>query len=261
VEDEMKKLFLFFVTIFMSENAFSEIIYTDVNPDTTLRGSLDNIWDKYYIDIDKDGNQDFTLTHFFPSADLYYAEFEVNNFMESEILVDSDDHPLALNAGTQINNDSQKWLPYANYAIHLRENWKGSYDKYLGLRLKKANNWHYCWIRLSIPQDESYCALKDFAFESNSNTGLIAGGTDISSVNSGLNEDFQLQVYPNPACNILHLKSTNPYIDVNIFNNSGLLLFHKCIDSEGISIDVSGFPEGVFVLKSNYLVKKFVKIK
>lgn len=261
-----KSAIIFAVLLAFVATLRGEIIYTDVNPDKILKGSLGNPWDNYMIDLDCDKDFDFVLTHFYPSEDLFYTEFQTTNQKEAEILVDDSDHPQALKFDDPIGVNQNKWLSFASFAIHVRENWKGATDKFLAVRMIKSGMNYYGWIRLDIPSDESNCTIKDFACQSEANTGIKAGEGIATGING--QKQIDIDISPNPASDFIIISNINNVstngvdLSIRIFNALG-----ECVlDSlpyalDNSIIDIYDFPVGPYYFKSGDVIKKFMVIK
>ena len=70
--------------------------------------------------------------------------------------------------------------------------------------------------------------------------------------------DERLSVYPNPAADVLHIDTAEPVSDVAVYSMSGAEVLR--IEGESVrQIDVSGLPAGMYVLKADGKVARFVK--
>lgn len=70
--------------------------------------------------------------------------------------------------------------------------------------------------------------------------------------------DERLSVYPNPVADVLHIDTAEPVSDVAVYSMSGAEVLR--IDGESVlQIDVSGLPAGMYVLKVDGKVARFVK--
>lgn len=85
-----------------------------------------------------------------------------------------------------------------------------------------------------------------------------------------LNNDVRLSVFPNPAADKLNIaisSSTNiAQIQLNVFDNAGKLITQQSVtNNNGITLDVSQYAAGVYLLKIKYNDKeetiRFVKSK
>ncbi|MFA6571926.1 MAG: T9SS type A sorting domain-containing protein [Bacteroidota bacterium] len=257
----MKNLFIMTVVFLFAVSVKAEIIYTDIVPDTVLKGSLDNMWAHYELDMNKDDTTEFIVTHFYPSNDLYYVEFSVSQYRDADILVDSNNKPLALSKGDTIGSNQIIWYDFKGYAIHCREHWAGATDKYLAVRLKTGGNYNYCWIRLDVAQDESSCTVKDFAYQATANTGIVAGDAGTTAVLENKNNNIEFKIYPNPVQEQLNISGLVQGSSVQIFDNTGILLFEHYTVNEDIQIDLKCFPAGMYFVKMGRNIQKFLIIR
>jgi len=68
--------------------------------------------------------------------------------------------------------------------------------------------------------------------------------------------DSGINIYPNPGREILNIEfsQTNITVDINIYDVFGKWVYSKfkiCVTNNGISIDVSGFSKGTYLLHIN----------
>ena len=78
---------------------------------------------------------------------------------------------------------------------------------------------------------------------------------------------IQLDVYPNPAIDIVNIKlnTVNEHADLEIYNMLGKVVMKKSYDfnAESLSIDISEFATGVYILKvsssESTSYKRFIK--
>jgi hypothetical protein len=65
--------------------------------------------------------------------------------------------------------------------------------------------------------------------------------------------ETQLKIYPNPVKSVLTVEiagfDTGQYGECRLFGSSGTLLNRTQITEENTSIDISGFPQGNYVLQ------------
>jgi hypothetical protein len=71
---------------------------------------------------------------------------------------------------------------------------------------------------------------------------------------------FQFHMYPNPAHNIITIETVNLPIILTISDLSGKQIFSETISKEKSNIDLSGFQQGIYLLKLNNIncVKKLI---
>jgi len=162
----------------------AEIIYTDINPDTTLHATGTTFFDYYYMDMNGDGEYEFDFRHFNPGT---FQAVEVYCYLggADEAILCVGTNPLALNANEIIGPGSGVWINTvqgsSNSALSLNrsvvtgEDWEGVVNKFLGLRFMVDANWYYGWARLDVPADASNFTIKDFAYNNVVDEPITAG--------------------------------------------------------------------------------------
>jgi Leucine-rich repeat (LRR) protein len=71
-----------------------------------------------------------------------------------------------------------------------------------------------------------------------------------SSIPGDYKEDGILYIYPNPADDLINIKIENlNNAMIEFYNVNGTLIFSKEIDAGFEKIDISGFPEGIYVIR------------
>lgn len=87
-----------------------------------------------------------------------------------------------------------------------------------------------------------------------------------TSVERIKNADYDFIIYPNPVSDLLYLSHTSDIQDnchIEIFSSQGLKMIDTYAETNDIRIDVSGFTEGIYLLKANVngkiIARKFVK--
>jgi hypothetical protein len=86
--------------------------------------------------------------------------------------------------------------------------------------------------------------------------------SNITSVNN--TEEEKLNVYPNPATEILHINSSNEVDRVKIYNTTGQVVISKEVNLYNFEINVSDLAEGIYVLETitdNTTLQKKIVIK
>ncbi len=223
----MNKISTFFrfgimiVSIFaLSLKSNAQIIYTDINPDTTLTGSTSSPFHYYYMDLNHDSVIDFKFAHFFPNASFVSAEIycQFGNNQDEEILCNNN-YPMALNNAATIDQNAGTWVNTvsgsSNSALYLNGfggstgNWIGVIDKYVGLRIKLNGQWHYGWARMDIPASAANMIIKDYAIQGTANTAIQAGDSGST-----------VEVNPNTKTGDISVYSFNKNIQINIPDNN-----------------------------------------
>jgi hypothetical protein len=217
----------------------AQIIYTDIQPDTTIVAP-DNSWGMYYIDINMDGTNDFLLNHHNMLVAWNYQKVEMSSdHINAEVLCDNtyNHYPLAFSINDTIKAGSGNWFCPANggFMIVLNDNgdggdWIGVTNKYLAVRLKVGTQWHYGWIRLDVPADAGSYTVKDYAFNSVAAQEILAGnGSASTSVRESNKLTTDIIVYPNPlnANNTIKFNHIFNNLNISIYTINGKLIEHE----------------------------------
>ena len=176
------------IAILFIENANSQIIYTNVNPDQTCTSLC-----SYSIDLNNDGIIDFTLHHVVSNGPCLCGGYAVSNSvyitLNSGNAVVSNGSPLALNFGYPIDN-SNTFSTSINQTLAgtgqsciggchgvPRGIWSGVTNHYLGLRLQIGSNSFYGWANLDVGSSGSNFTIKEYAYNSTPNQSILAGQT------------------------------------------------------------------------------------
>ncbi len=172
-----------------------QIIYTDINPDITIASG------SYNLDLDNNGISDFRIsqkygtitfqTGSYPSsytsttAPAVYLKTLANN----EVLACNFDFPFASKKFQYPNFAHQDWKNGDKLVMAVKTDnyyigrWIGITDRYLNLRIKINNEWHYGWARLDVSAFASYFKIKDYAYKTTPDDTISPGETSISGIN------------------------------------------------------------------------------
>lgn len=224
----VKSILFYFLTTILVSSANAQIVYTDVNPDTTINNISIGI---YHLDLNNDGINDYDIKIHSSSAGICSTRplsYKTNHYTviqplnNNEILSDAESYPLALNQNVQLQSGSSVWSNSSSQILsginwHCRVinyrgihhywssssygNWGSVDDKYIGLKLHLGNKIYYGWLRM-VAGSGSF-TVKDYAFDSTPNhkihTGATTGARLVSQNSfSEIFESFQLQIIPNP---------------------------------------------------------------
>jgi hypothetical protein len=200
----LKSILLFYLlsSIFILHSN-AQIVYTDVNPDTTIAmTAVSNTIKAYGLDLNNDGLTDFNLiatSHAGPFGNR--SNYVKITPINSNKVIDYDTinnlpAPLAINSvigntGKWWNNDSNQiltgsaWLSFFGL-------WNSSADAYLGLKLMSGQNIYYGWAKLSVTVHGSSFTLKDYAYNSIPNQPILAGETSCTTPTVNLTQSGPL---------------------------------------------------------------------
>jgi len=269
------RTFLILIFSFGIITVNSQIVYTDVEPDSTVSEFLQG----YAVDFNNDSKSDVHLVlldnvgvwvmRLIPddSEDLVYV-----------INVGGDDGGAAvLNYEDNISSSSNFYKVGSGWGDLLYGHWddSGDYgywtetqeDKYLGIKFKVSDDFYYAWIHITThiyAVDDMDFIMKGFAYNSVPNEQISAGDigneTNISEVNTN---DFS--VYPNPASDIINLSGINCQSGCNmdITDISGKLVL-RYSNADNNFFNISNLKPGVYFIKiqtgksvySNKFIKK-----
>ena len=249
----LKKFSAFIVTAMMfSVSVNAQIVYTDVNPDSVI--SAGSAWDTIYynIDLNSDGISDvtFSQTHRYTA---HLCSFDVdlvsimpatnNNVTGSGTTFDSS---ASWGAGGALAYTQEGML--CNPVQHAWVNSNGGYE---GVKLKIGNQYHYGWIKISVPGFGSSLTVKEFAYNTIPNQPILAGQT----ITTGLTENSfasSINLFPNPASNHLTiaLGSNNKKVEVTITDITGKIIYTITTNKTNkIEVNTNEFAEGIYIVQ------------
>ncbi len=230
----------------------AEISYHDYVPDSVLSGDGQH---PMYMDIDIDGIGDFDFTIAFHEQIQFFSGYN-----GSLVLVDeSNNVPLVLESGYNINTGSRLWFDSFHSSLNLTDIWPGNFDKFIGLKFKSNNQWHYGWLRISAPEDGLSVIVKDFAWETTPEQAINAGdgiGTEVKNNNSNSEE---ICIFPNPASNLLKISGITEPSNIEILNTLGVVCKRILVIESIVSFDISDLAEGVYFVKHCNKVYRIIK--
>ena len=276
-----KKLSAFIVTAMLfSVSANAQIVYTDVNPDSTMychANFIIPVTKNYNLDLNNDANNDFIITALHSNPPQigsptysYVNAGQLNGNAVKDTLVNTINVSIPLQFNAVIGSNlllNQSWqtsgphsLKNGMYGGGLASDtvwglWDSLSDYYLGLRLLQSGQTYYGWVRLRVDVTSSYASLivKDYAYNSIPNQPILAGQTTAT----GITENpfaSSIHLFPNPATNQLTMGNGKLIIkNVTIYDLTGREVYNENhqnpYSNREISIDVSKFPAGVYAVQ------------
>ncbi len=194
-----------------SQLANADIIYTNIDPDSTL-SVIDS--DTLLLDINNDGTDDFridgrlydvTYLSVSSSTRRYAYVYGLNTNSISATGGEGFYFPIAHEKNQVLGSLNSNWnsqfSPTATFKMAQRNRrfsssttfnintngqWVNTTDKYLGLRFKVGVNVFYGWARLSIDSTVGTVVVKDYAYESTPGKSIITGVVPAGSVSGGI---------------------------------------------------------------------------
>ena len=163
----------------------SIIVYTDVNPNITITA----IGGTYYLDLNKDGNNDFSLQKISGTNEFYGGKFQYKTIsltpLNNNYRSDADAHKMHIGDSIGSTNgwadniilrtarrSSPPGGPWNDWEY--LGDWSESSDGYAGLRIIIDGQIYYGWVRLSVNFFKGF-TIKDYAYNSTPNLPIKAG--------------------------------------------------------------------------------------
>lgn len=194
-------------TMLFSASANAQIIYTDVNPDSTITCLGVSCIKSYNIDLNNDGISDYSISSIRNGnicqhgGAVYRSQVSVSAFNANAVVaVTSTTYPLAMSFNNVISSGlslstsgfvfSKYWGNCGTGALNL---WPNSVDCYLGLKLIVGTNTYYGWARMQVVfGSQPTFTIKDYAYNSIPNQPILAGETSCTTPTVGLTQSGSL---------------------------------------------------------------------
>jgi hypothetical protein len=215
----LKKFSAFIITAMLFiASANAQIIYTDINPDTTIIRTRLNLRGNYSIEQNRDFNNDgipdlkFTLitsiiTGYPPLSYGYTAgTIKATPLNGSAILTGSSGYPAKINLNSIISANAN-WDSTASQLIFQKKlsngtttntgNWNAATNGFLGLRVIAGGQTYYCWIQMNAEAftsgtNAATLTLLDYAYNTIPNQPILAGETSCVIPTVGLTQSGSL---------------------------------------------------------------------
>jgi hypothetical protein len=235
-------------------DASGQIVYTNVDPDFI---SVDL---PYYLDVDNDGNPDFTLLDVNVSYVGIYANLSApgNQFLGSKFIYTSDSgtysyfYPFAMETDSIISEGITSWFGGEDFGImnssscyYVGPNWCDVTNKYLGLRFITNGQTYYGWARLDVNAAGDEFILKDYAYNATAGEPILAGETPSLSF-----DDNQIS-----KTKIVALKKSIAMyqlpeaVEYTIFDMAGKKVLNGLINSNTYVVDAGSLNTGVYLVE------------
>lgn len=264
-----KKIYAFIVTAMMfSVSTNAQIVYTDVNPDTTVTCTTSPCSKSYNLDLNNDGTADFTLYTSRYSDACYNTKQEV--YISSQtgnrtvtLMMNAND-TIGSNLAFSANNGMLRSVSSPsslvwNSCISSNGNWNIGTDHYLGLQFAVGSNTHYGWALLNVSLSQPgrgfpgfvYFRVKEYAYNSIPNQAILAGQT----ITTGINENSfaaSINLFPNPANNnfTIDLGTNNTEAEVTIQDITGKTIYTTIEkDSQKVEVNTESFAKGIYIIQ------------
>ncbi len=269
----LKKLSIFIVLIaigmMFSASANAQIVYTDVNPDTSMICSSYPCSKSYDLDLNNDGTVDFTLR-----ASHNHFTCAWQNFSDTKsVSIISQGGNLAAASPISTNYPIGNNLSFSTNGVTLRSivtgsagpqcpvvpgsfgSWTNPTDYYIGLRLSVGANTYFGWARLNVVVASTSttvsCTVKAYAYNTIPNQSILAGQTTATGISEN-SFAASINLFPNPANNHLtiDLGSKNKEVEVTITDITGKIIYSTTANqTQKIAVNTEDFAAGIYIVQ------------
>ncbi|MBK7035733.1 MAG: T9SS type A sorting domain-containing protein [Chitinophagales bacterium] len=261
------------------KNVASQAFYTDVDPDVVLDSDLENL----FIDMDNNGTTDFILFNwsyttfssgFFETRQRLWAGPNIhdNAIAGSQLGSLLIYYPYALSEVTLINEGLEFQTAFFQ-RIAFKDintfppditggNWYPEmFDHYLGVRFIGTYGCdHYGWIRCDVMDEGRTLIIKDYAYETKCNIGILAGDAigDTSTVNIQEVNTLNAVVYGFGNTVFIYLDEIQENLEVSVYDLNGSLLYFDNLIALNAQFQLKQ-PNGMYIVELTDGLKKFTK--
>ena len=231
----------------------AQIVYTDINPDTTVNEFLQ----AYGVDFNQDNKIDVHLT-LLDNVGVWVMLLIPDSELDDVSVVYDGEEASVLEFGDEISVSSNYWELGSGWGGLLYGywnddgtygNWVGSQEnKYLGIKFSDNSNDYYAWIHLSTiihDYNDYEFTIHGFAYNSTADEGIEAG--DMGNVGIAEPKSKTAIIYPNPAQDIIFIKGDFNIKSYWITDVSGKVVIRES-NNKRHSIDISNLKEGYYFL-------------
>ncbi|MFO7671477.1 MAG: T9SS type A sorting domain-containing protein [Bacteroidales bacterium] len=148
--------------------------------------------------------------------------------------------------------------------FRVEQSTNGGPDTEVKVTTKRINVWEKLSFDFSSCIGFSYpriVILPDYPDTRSSGTIVFIDSIELVTVPTGLsiNSFNAVQVYPNPAVDELNVTLSDANAFITIYNSLGFKMEELEITGTQAKFDISGYPNGIYFVKANDAVVKFVK--
>ncbi|MBP9083558.1 MAG: T9SS type A sorting domain-containing protein [Bacteroidia bacterium] len=187
---------LIILAMLFSASANAQIIYTDVNPDSTITCLGSACTKSYNVDLNNDGVSDYSISsvrngNICQHGGLVYRSSVSVSALNTNavVAVTSTTYPLAMSFNNVISSGlslsasgfvfNKYWGNCGTGTLNL---WPNSVDRYLGLKLIVGTNTYYGWARMQVVfGSQPTFTIKDYAYNTIPNQPIRAGETSCAT--------------------------------------------------------------------------------
>jgi len=273
--------------LFLKE-ADAEAVYTNIDPDTILNDNLEVI----RIDMDNNGSYDFAFLKFTGTGYTYWSEeysyfyylhaspqISGNAIAGLKSVIDPSYggftlyYPYALLEGDLIDeeldfqNDFYQVLAFSHHSEDGGGDNGGLWfpeitSHFLGVRFIDGDNCiHYGWIRCDVKPGVDTLIIKDYAFESKCDVGILAGDTlgDTKTFAIVENTLSGVTVYSFNSDVFVNIESLRDNYQIVITDLNGKIIYNNILIETTNKIILDDYSIGYYFVKIVTGNKQFTK--
>ncbi len=252
------------------ENANTQIIYTDLDPDVFLQDTVyDDFQEHYLPDLNNDGTTDFDILHLYEWGSvtqgvLMYLEPDNYVLVETfssigyqpKVLIEGDE----IGAGELFMHSFYAGSGYYNLALFAMNLgpyfgggslglWAGGQtDKYFGVKLNFDGAAHYGWVRIDVAEGAASITIDEFAINMEPNASILAGETgDVASDQLTTTPEIEIICFDHQID--IHFAVLYPDAYIQIFDLQGRSIYHSAEVNEKLSINMEQLAAGIYLIQ------------
>ena len=286
MQDYSKKLLqysTFAIAFIRTEDSFSQAVFTDLDPDVVL----DSHFEAELIDMDSNGFVDFVLINWSIDTFTYYGDLDfqqriwigpnTSNNSVAAATVSFGSGVIAYAYALSQSNLIDNSLPFKNvmlqrlafrtYFVDVSLTDEGGYwypemlDHYLGVRFFDGENClHYGWIRCDVKDEGRTVIVKDYAYETKCEIGILAGDTIGDTTTVGITElnTLNATVYSFENTIYVNLNELISGLEIHVYDINGKEVYSDKPVNQFTEIALK-VPRGTYFVELISEEKKYTK--
>lgn len=243
------------VLLIIPQPSRTQILYTDIDPDTTMAAPQNMGAIGYFIDLDRSGTPEFRLELFQPAPDFRMLDFYIlNASCGNEVLIVPGRPPAVLQFGEKIDATTTGEWDNKEAAFHLTMSdvpglgWDNVSDGYLGLRIYRNGKWLYGWLRLGVAALSMSYTLKEFALEQKPGRPILAGDRGITAVDFPSASEYKVNVYSTGMKVVVELpQGKDACSTLDMYTVLGAHAGHFALSGECNTVPMPHAPRGTYI--------------
>ncbi len=254
----MQKLLLSVLFLFIAFITQSQVIYTDVNPDSLVGSS-------YELDLNNDGTPEFLIEK---TTDGGIDIVQATGLSNQDSLIGYyagfpaiTGYPSALSSNEIIDGTSafvDEGVMGGDHELIMEDaDWPDGFNRYLGLKFNINGDVHYGWAKIKISTDYVAFTISEYAYNATAGEPINSGITSIEDPSTTLGGT--IEAYPNPVSENVTLSFfllDETEVDLSVYDLSGkqILAESRKIEKPGkqaFQLNVSQWSSGIYFCRVN----------